>query len=160
SFTINGDVALVDSSTLSFEIGGLVPGTSHDFVDVNSTNSPGPHGGHVQLDGDLVLTFAHGFETQVSSAAVITIMTSDLPITGAFDNVGTGQRVQTSDNLGSFRVSYGASSAFNPNNLVLSDFRAPGQGEPVSAPATVWTAAALLSAAVFWRRRHLRSADG
>ena len=42
---------------------------------------------------------------------------------GFFDNAGNGGRLETSDGSGSFQVNYGVASAFNPNQVVLSDFQ-------------------------------------
>ena len=49
------------------------------------------------------------------------MLTSDLPITGSFANVSSGARLNTSDGLGSFLVSYGSGTT-SPNTVVLSDF--------------------------------------
>jgi hypothetical protein len=43
-------------------------------------------------------------------------------ISGAFANVANGQRLTTSDGLGSFRVHYGPGSLFDENAVVLSAF--------------------------------------
>ena len=43
-------------------------------------------------------------------------------LSGFFSNAGNGQRVDTTDGLGSFLVHYGPTSAFNPNQIVLTDF--------------------------------------
>ena len=47
-----------------------------------------------------------------------------LSIAGAFANVANGQRLTTGDGLGSFVVNYGAGSAFDPTQIVLSNFLA------------------------------------
>ena len=49
-------------------------------------------------------------------------------LAGFFDNVATNQRLDTSDGSGSFKVHYGVGSAFDPNQIVLSDFE-PGAGQ-------------------------------
>ena len=43
---------------------------------------------------------------------------------GAFDNVANGERLSTTDGLGSFVVKYGTGSAFDPSQIVLSNFLA------------------------------------
>jgi hypothetical protein len=43
-------------------------------------------------------------------------------LSGQFDNAVNGQRLTTVDGLGSFIVNYGAGSAFNPDQIVLSDY--------------------------------------
>jgi hypothetical protein len=43
-------------------------------------------------------------------------------LSGQFDNAVNGQRLATVDGLGSFIVNYGAGSAFNPNQIVLSNY--------------------------------------
>jgi hypothetical protein len=45
---------------------------------------------------------------------------------GAFDNAASGQRLTTSDGLGSFVVNYGAGSAFGPSEIVISAFLPSG----------------------------------
>ena len=43
-------------------------------------------------------------------------------LVGQFANVAPGQRLETTDGLGSFVVNYGAGSPFHANQVVLSDF--------------------------------------
>ena len=60
-------------------------------------------------------------------------------------NVANGQRLTTSDGLGSFVVNYGQASAFNTKQIVLSNFLASGlpgdynqNGVVDAADYTVW----------------------
>ena len=47
-------------------------------------------------------------------------------LVGAFDNIDNGLRLTTSDGLGSFLVNYGIGSAFDPTQIVLSNFLTAG----------------------------------
>ena len=57
-----------------------------------------------------------------SSADTILILDAGLNLFNAFANVANGQRLTTSDGLGSFVVNYGAGSLFDDNEIVLSNF--------------------------------------
>lgn len=68
-----------------------------------------------------------------------------LSIFGTFSNVANGQRLNTADGLGSFIVNYGAGSAFDPTQIVLSSFLAAGvpgdynqNGEVDAADYVLW----------------------
>ena len=75
------------------------------------------------MDGELDLTLTGGFIPNSSQTFVIANANNLL---GDFDNADNGQRLTTSDGLGSFLVNYGAGSLFNPNQVVLSAFQPAG----------------------------------
>jgi autotransporter-associated beta strand protein len=60
-----------------------------------------------------------------SPSATHTILAA-ASITGSFANAPNGTRLDTVDGSGSFIVNYGPGSAFDPTNVVLSDFLAEG----------------------------------
>ena len=154
TIVINDHLTLMNSSTLSFELGGQTQGTQYDFIDVNTTSQAGS--GKAQLDGALALTFINGFETSVAPNDAFTLMTTDAPITGAFDNVPNGGRLLTSDGTGSFVVHYGAASSVNPNNLVIDSFATGQIAQAPGFPAVVSVLGLLGLWAVRRARRHRR----
>ncbi len=110
--TINGFLSEGPNTFTGFHIGGLNQGTDYDFLEVN---------GDVGIGGLLFLTMSNGFELQLSANQIFTILTSNGVITGTFDNVANGTRLETTDGLASFQVNYGSGSLFDPDDLVLSD---------------------------------------
>jgi T5SS/PEP-CTERM-associated repeat protein len=72
--------------------------------------------GAATLDGILRLHLLPGTVPAVNVALAAT------SLSGQFDNAVNGQRLATVDGLGSFIVNYGAGSAFNPNQIVLSNY--------------------------------------
>ena len=108
--TIFGDYTQQTGATLEIEIGGTATATQHDFVDVN---------GAVLLGGSLELALIDDFLPSPDNEFIV-FNADDL--SGFFRNAGNGQRVDTTDGLGSFLVHYGPTSAFNPNQIVLTDF--------------------------------------
>ena len=110
--TVNNGLYLLSSSSLVLTIGGIVQGTEYDHLDVH---------GSVTLGGDLILSFASGFEVLVASGETFTLLTADNPITGTFADVANGGRLETADGLGSFIVNYGPGSPYGPNAVVLSN---------------------------------------
>jgi hypothetical protein len=58
----------------------------------------------------------------VPSAANEFIVLNADDLLSFFTNVGNGQRLDTVDGLASFLVHYGPTSAFNPNQVVLTNF--------------------------------------
>ncbi len=108
--TVNGNVTLMSASSLSFQLGGLTQGNLYSFLNVN---------GSVGLSGNLVLSFANGFEGTVTGADTFTITIASGGLTGVFANIASGARLDTSDGFGSFQVDY------TGNNIVLSNFLPP-----------------------------------
>jgi autotransporter-associated beta strand protein len=83
--------------------------------------------GSAMINGNLVLRNlnAGGTPGPLETYSILTAAT----LTGSFVNVANGQRLSTSDGSGSFIVNYGASSAFTPNQVVLSAFESSLAGD-------------------------------
>jgi T5SS/PEP-CTERM-associated repeat protein len=96
---------------LDIEIGGTASGSQYDVVNVS---------GNVILGGNLQLAMLNGFVP--NPANTFAILQSTGNFSGAFANAANGQRLFTSDGLGSFIVNYGPGSAFNQQQIVLSSF--------------------------------------
>lgn len=75
--------------------------------------------GDSSLDGLLELTLLDGFTPDASDEFIVLAADS---LIGFFDNVNSGQRLDTTNGLGSFVVNYGIGSAFDEARIVLSDF--------------------------------------
>jgi T5SS/PEP-CTERM-associated repeat protein len=101
---VNGALRLADTSVLSFDIGGLAPGTGHDVLYAT---------GQVQFAGALRLALANGFVPASSDAFTLMTFASS---TGAFSNATNGGRLFLADNSGSFQVT------FTSTTLQLSNF--------------------------------------
>ncbi len=116
---IQGNLTLSSDTMFVMELGGRTQGVDYDFL---------LEGGNValMLDGLLAVSFIDGFEAGVNGADTFTIIGSNQTIGGAFANVANGDRLATTDGLGSFLVTYGAT-----NGVVLSDFL------PVPEPSSV-----------------------
>ena len=112
---VSGDLTLGTAAILEIEIGGTEAGINYDQV----AQEGGAAG--VALDGALSLAVIDDFECDMLVTDSFTIVRSDLPVTGAFANVASGARLDTSDGLGSFLVEYGPGTA-DPNAVVISDF--------------------------------------
>ena len=113
--TVNGRLALLASSQLTFQLGGLTQGSEYGRLNVNGT---------LALGGQLVLTFANGFENSVSNTDNFAVLNSfSVGLGGRFTNVAPGDRLDTSDGFGSFQVDYTATrvvlSNFIPNGVFL-----------------------------------------
>lgn len=109
---IEGDYNQAAGSVLALDVGGTNPGGTHDFVTVI---------GEAQIDGLLELSLIDGFIPDATDELAIFSTTDGL--FGSFDNIASGQRLETIDGTGSFLVSYGSGSAFNENRIVLSNFQ-------------------------------------
>ncbi len=109
---IDGNYTQQSSGTLAFDIGGTGPGSTYDLMNIT---------GNAQVDGLLELSLVGGFTPDASNN--FTLLVAD-DLVGFFDNVNTGQRLDTIDGRGSFIVNYGIGSAFDENRIVLSDFEA------------------------------------
>ncbi|HEX7130824.1 MAG TPA: immunoglobulin domain-containing protein, partial [Rhodanobacteraceae bacterium] len=111
--TINGDLTLGRLATLVCELAGTQQGVTYDHLDVNGT---------LTINGGLLdLRFLDGFETTTQPTDVFVLVEADAPIAGAFANVASGQRLNTSDGLRSFEVHYGAGSAHGENRVVATN---------------------------------------
>jgi hypothetical protein len=80
------------------------------------------------LGGDLELVLLNGFVPNPSDT--ILIFSAGFSIFNSFANVANGQRLTTTDGLGSFIVNYGAGSAFDPRQIVLSSFVPAARAAP------------------------------
>ena len=98
-------------STTQIEIGGTASGTN-DFINVGQ--------GAILSGGNLQLRLINNFVP--SSTDTFEVLRVVNNIGGSYDNVGSGQRLPTSDGSGSFLVHYGAGSPFNPDKIILSSF--------------------------------------
>ena len=115
STIVEGDYVQLSAATLQIEIGGS---TSHDSLEVTQD---------AFLGGELELILLSGFTPSPSDT--FTVMTVADDLFDVFDNVAGGQRLTTSDGLGSFLVNYGPGSPFDPKHVVLSNFL-PSAGLP------------------------------
>jgi hypothetical protein len=104
AMTINGNLALSAGASFSLVIRNTAAG-EFDTMTVSGATSFG---------GTLKLTLINGFAPQPTDS--FTVLTAGSPITGAFTNVASGSRIQTSDGHGSFIATY------TDNHLVLSNF--------------------------------------
>jgi T5SS/PEP-CTERM-associated repeat protein len=111
STTIAGSYTQQAAATLEIEIGGVNPISQHDVVTVQNGAALG---GQLQLA--LINNFVPGAQN------IFTVLSAVGNINGAFSNVANGQRLTTSDGAGSFLVHYGTGSAFNPRQIVLTNF--------------------------------------
>ena len=107
---INSSVQLGDPNYLLMQLGGMAPGSNlgnYDQIGVN---------GSATLGGALQLTFKNSFENSVNGSDAFTLLSTASPIAGAFYNVASGARLDTTDGFGSFLVNYSGS------DLILSNF--------------------------------------
>jgi hypothetical protein len=105
----SGNLQLGSTSNLLFEIGGINQGTDYDLL--HKVDS-----GTLTLNGKLTVTLINGFTP--ASTDTFFIITTQSALAGAFNNVATGARLNTSDGSGSFLVTY------TGDNVVLSNFGA------------------------------------
>ena len=108
---VTGNVSLLSASQLTFQLGGLTQGSQYGFLNVNGT---------VALGGQLVLSFANGFEHSVTGNDTFTVLASSFNFSGVFSNIASGDRLDTADGFGSFVVTYSG------NTLILSGFLPSG----------------------------------
>jgi T5SS/PEP-CTERM-associated repeat protein len=109
--TVVGNYTQQTAGDLDIEIGGP-SAFDNDIVNVL---------GSASLSGELQLALINGF---VPGAGQTFSIMQAANLRGAFSNAANGQRLATYDDRGSFRVSYGVGSTFNPNQIVLSNFLA------------------------------------
>jgi hypothetical protein len=137
STTITGNYTQQDAGVLEIEIGGTLPASEHDFVDVL---------GAVTLGSQLQLSLIDGFVPGPEN--IFTVLSAAGNIAGAFSNAASGQRLTTIGGLGSFLVHYGMGSAFNPRQIVLTNFQSR-----IPEPTTLALFCAILCASAFTRVR-------
>lgn len=97
--TITGALMMDSTNTTKIEIGGLIAGEEYDQVVQQGTSA-------VTLGGTLDLKVIDGFESSIQNSDTFDIVVSDNTLTGAFSNVASGDRLSTSDGIGSFIVTY------------------------------------------------------
>jgi hypothetical protein len=103
SLRIHGSLNLAASAGMFFEIGGLMPTNQYDQLTVTN---------FVQFAGTLSLALLNNFLPDDSDSFTLLSFGS---ASGAFTNAPNGGRVDLTNNLASFAVTY------TSNNLVLSD---------------------------------------
>ena len=86
------------------------------------------------------MVFLGGFESLVTPSDTFTILTADGTLSGAFNDVASGQRLNTIDGFGSFVVTYD-----DGHNVVLSDFAAASIPEPSTFALALLALLSLLS---------------
>ena len=131
---ITGNVTLLSSSQLSFQLGGLTQGSQYGFINVNGT---------VALGGSLVLSFANGFENSINGSNTFTLMHTSSAFTGFFANVASGGTLHI-NGFGTFTVTYAGQDLIlsnfvaggpRPGNLAAPDAR-KAQPPPTQSPST------------------------
>jgi T5SS/PEP-CTERM-associated repeat protein len=111
STTIAGSYTQLAQGALAIDIGGTSAGSTYDSVGV---------AGSAILGGSLELNLAGGFTPHATDT--FSVFNAVGGILGVFSNVGSGQRLSLENGAGSFLVNYGVTSAYNPNQIVLSNF--------------------------------------
>jgi T5SS/PEP-CTERM-associated repeat protein/autotransporter-associated beta strand protein len=131
--TIIGNYTQHAGAKLEIEIGGTSAGGSYDLVGVT---------GNAVLGGALQLSLINGFVPAPNQTFTLLNTANPSGLLGVFSNVTTGQRLATVDGLGSFLVHYGAGSAFNQNQIILTAFALAGDynnnGSVDAADYVVW----------------------
>jgi len=93
---------VMTGGVLEMELAGLAQGTEYDFLQV---------AGDVQLSGgELDIRFLDGFELGIADADLFTLIEAGGTLTGTFDGIQDGDRIETSDGKGSFEVRYTGNS--------------------------------------------------
>jgi hypothetical protein len=77
------------------------------------------------LAGDLRLAFLSGFQNSVTRGDVSVLIDGASDLSGAFDNIASGQTLWTTDRYGTFQVYYGQDSLFGSDKLVATAFALP-----------------------------------
>jgi hypothetical protein len=113
--SITGDYTQQSAATLEIQIAGTTASTQYDVVNVT---------GLVSLHGQLQLAMTNDFAANSESS--FAVLTATTAITGAFANVANGQRLATTDGIGSFLVNYGSTSSLNPKQVILTNFELSG----------------------------------
>ena len=117
SFTINGDLALATGASLLFDLTGNSTGTEFDSLLLN---------GNAFLNGaDLLVSIPNDAADFISDTDIfeLIMMSEGAAINGAFDNVGSGDRIFLPDVLGSFLVEYGSVAPVVTDRVILSQFQ-------------------------------------
>ena len=107
---IDGNYTQQAGAELEIEIGGPVSGTQYDFVGIE---------GAAFLDGGLRLTLIDNF---IPTATQTFTVLASFGITGTFSNAPNGQRLATTDGLGSFVVNYEPADEEDRHHITLAEF--------------------------------------
>lgn len=118
STNVTGNYTHQSAATLQIEIGGTTQGTQHDFLNVEGTAS---------MAGELELVLINDFFPDADDEFIV--FNTEMLWIGSFSNVVNGQRLTTANGGGSFLVHYGPTSSFNANQVTLTDFLAPLDGD-------------------------------
>ncbi len=137
---------LAGGSSLDLSIGGTTQFSGYNSIAVD---------GNIQLGGDLLLDFTQDFQSLITSSETFVVLenaSGGEEMTGSFDNVISGARLETTDGFGSFEVTYGPVLVFGHdiNEVVLSDY------QPIPEPGSLGLMAGSLFLAS--RRRRPRKA--
>ncbi len=129
--SITGNVSLLSGSQLVFHLGGLTQGSQYGFLNVN---------GSLILGGNLVVSFANGFQNSVANGNTFTLISTSGGLTGAFANIVSGGRLNTSDGFGSFLVTYAGGTLLLTNFLPFTSASANWLGGVGNwSDATKWS---------------------
>ncbi len=114
----DGSIQFTDSAKLEIDLGGLVPGTEYDRLNLLS--------GTMTLAGVLEISLTDEFAQNIIETDSFTIISCEegSQLSGGFLNVTTGGRILTQDDAGSFKVE------LTDTSLTLSDY----QTAPVAPP--------------------------
>jgi T5SS/PEP-CTERM-associated repeat protein len=111
---INGSYSQEANGALRIEIAGSAVGNQYDSVQISAT---------AFLDGELNFQLNDLYEP--SPDEVYTIL-EGTDLVGSFSNVANGQRIDDTNDVGSFVVHYGMGSPFDPHQVVLTSFEPAG----------------------------------
>jgi MYXO-CTERM domain-containing protein len=117
---IDGDISLISGSKLGIGVKGTFPGFQYSWLEQTGDDAV------TTLGGDLLVALGDGFEQTISPDDVFAVLTSVNTLQGAFDNVASGERLLTTDGIGTFLVTYQ-----DQTEVDLSDF------QPAPEPATL-----------------------
>lgn len=109
-------LVLGNGSQLLLEVGGYASGLQ-DFI--------GAKGG-VTLGGTLAVSLTNNFPSVMTNGASFTVLTSSVPVVGAFANVASGSQLTTTDGYARFTVLYAGSTAVRLTNLAILDTDSDG----------------------------------
>lgn len=104
---ISSDYTL-NNGVIEIELAGTGQGAEFDFLQVQGVATLG--------GGMLSLSFLDQFDDTVLSSDSFTVLTALGGLSGQFEGVIDGSRLQTVDGLGSFQINY------TSNSVVLSNF--------------------------------------
>ena len=105
---------LGSATGLYFDLGGAVAGIGYDRIT----------GSTIALNGSLFLSFTNGFQSTITGADTLTLISTSSALNGTFAALPNGSRLATLDGLGSFQVNY------LPTAFTLSNF------QPIPEPST------------------------